>query len=256
MNTTESSGYLGRVADQLVGQFIQGFIGRFTGIDVTITHVSNGIATTSSPKPSLIYRTHLASIRNKLHGRGRDNKPSAAIINEINHTNHLLVPFTVDHLGGLGRYALSFLFDEHDSPIPICKLDIAETYNFTHHPAATAYTRMKSDPLRIASLATHEWTKTHGKLQFGTTYHSQTPSNWALQSLSLNIVRGLADFLQKSLRGLSKQTAEHNARRPTQARPVRVYGPTPYLPTNDTRVLLAANPQPPRTYHTAASLDS
>jgi hypothetical protein len=88
-------------------------------IDVTIPHVSLASAMKSLPSTPLIYRTHLGSIRAKLVGRSSvDNSPDPAFIQTLLDHRMAVIPFSVNHLGGLGPFSLELLFAPASSPAP------------------------------------------------------------------------------------------------------------------------------------------
>ena len=66
--------------------------------------------------------------------------------------------------------------------------------------------------LHVADQASIAWKYLHPDQRFGNTYHTSTPSQWALQSLSLNISLALANSLTTAL-------AYHSA--PTASSPLR-----------------------------------
>jgi hypothetical protein len=100
------------------------------GIDVTIPHISSSLSKKSYPSIPLITRTHLASIRSKLQGRTSHSSQGDEVISSLNAQHIALVPFTVDHLGGLGHFALDFLFSPKDSPFPTPPPTPVTAYNF------------------------------------------------------------------------------------------------------------------------------
>jgi hypothetical protein len=58
-----------------------------------------------------------------------------------------------------------------------------------------------------ASPATTTWKAAASPSPFGPTHHTMTPTQWALQFLSLNICHGLADYLEASILDVQLATA-------------------------------------------------
>jgi hypothetical protein len=218
------------------------------GIDVTIPHVSSNLAKKSHPFIPTILRTHLASIRAKFHGRTTTASSAEAVIEAINIHHIALIPFTVDHLGGLGHFASALLFDPRNSPLTHPPPTPISAYNF-HHPSATrAHDVALASSLHVASQANREWSKTHPRTNFGQTHHTMTPQQWALQSLSLNISHSLGKYLEGALQALS-QSKSSSSTRPLRSS-TAFYGPTPFSfkPTAHVHTA-AAPPHDIRTFH-------
>jgi hypothetical protein len=223
------------------------------GIDVTIPHVFSNLAKKSYPYIPTILRTHLASIREKLQGRTTTASSAEAVIQALN-TNHIaLIPFTVDHLGGLGPFAIALLFDPHDSPLTAPPPTPITAYNFKHPSAHTAHDTALASPLHVASHANREWAKTHPQTSFGQTHHTMTPKQWAFQALSLNISHGLGKYLQGAMDVLSQSKASTSTR-PLHTTTTAFYGPTPFMFKPATHVFsAAAPPHALRTFHAPPS---
>jgi hypothetical protein len=213
------------------------------GIDVTIPHVSSSLAKKSHPSIPQILRTHLASIREKFQGRTTTASSAEDVIQSLNTHHIALIPFTVDHLGGLGSFAISLLFAPQDSPIstalPRTPID---AYNFKHPSATHAFQVASASSLHVAHHANRQWANSQPTSRFGQTYHTMTPQQWSLQSLSLNISHGLSIYLQGAVMALS--TAKS---RPTSSPRTTFYGPSPYSFRPCASVLTAAEPQSVRT---------
>jgi hypothetical protein len=141
------------------------------------------------------------------------------------------------HIGGLGSFAVNLLFSPHDSPIVLPPPTPSTAYNFKHQPALIAHDVAFASSLHVAHHATREWCKTHPTTRFGQTYHTMTPQQWALQSLSLNISHALGKYLQGALTDLSNAKSV-----PTHTSHVTFYGPTPFSFPPHAPVLTAAAP--------------
>jgi hypothetical protein len=214
------------------------------GIDVTIPHVSSHLSKKSHPLIPFITRTHLASIYSKFQGRTTTASSAENVIQSINANHIALIPFTVDHLGGLGPFAAALLFAPRDSPLSPVPLTPITAYNFTHAPAVTAHNVALASSLHVAHHANREWAINHPTTRFGQTYHTMTPQQWTMQSLSLNISHGLGKYMQGALKTLS-----HTKSSPTRIPRTSFYGPTPYSFQPHMPVLTAAAPPTIHTFH-------
>jgi hypothetical protein len=214
------------------------------GIDITIPHISSHLSKKSHPLIPFITRTHLASIRSKFQGRTTSASSAENVIQSLTANHIALVPFTVDHLGGLGHFAIALLFAPHDSPIQVPPKTPIAAYNFQHAYAVTAHDTALASSLHVAHHANQQWANTQPTTRFGQTFHTMTPQQWTLQSLSLNISHGLGKYLQGALQALSQAKSS-----PTSIVRTNFYGPTPYSFRPHMPVLTAAAPPMLRTFH-------
>jgi hypothetical protein len=159
-------------------------------------------------------------MRFKLEGRSHDNIASQSIIRDINTSQATLLPFTVDHLGGLGPLSIPFLFHPKRSPITHAPPITADMLSLSNDQSLYTFDRaVDSTNLHIADKATQIWKINHPKTPFGNTHHTFTPTQWAMQALSLNISHALANAITTALQEQPTSTT----RPPTTFR-----GPTPY----------------------------
>jgi hypothetical protein len=212
-------------------------------IDVTITPVPAHLRSQPTPsQPSNLHEAHLRSIRSKLTGRTHSSVSNASIIQAINTADIALLPFTVDHLGGLGYFSHRLLFHEKDPPFPAPPPPNFLPTHFSHPHAYRAYsTLLKSTP-GVLSQANYEWSqlRPHHPTRFGQTYHTSTPQQWALQCFSLNLSHGLASHLLRArascLAASTSTTTPHTILGPTfrqsYHKPPLVPGPPRHLPTH------------------------
>jgi hypothetical protein len=170
---------------------------------VTFTHIPqlpNQLArTTSSDRPNPNNPTH-----KKVHddsARQKFNVPHAYAL----HThNIILLPFTIDHLGGLGSFATTFLFGDLASAIiPAAgKPPIWTPQSFPKNPDAYLLFHRTIDhcPTNLLHSATHHWNSgAQIKRPFGSTYHTATPSLWAIQTLGLTIIKALSHHCHNTI---------------------------------------------------------
>jgi hypothetical protein len=97
--------------------------------------------------------------------------------------------------------------------------------------------------LHVPHHATREWCKTHPTTRFGQTYHTMTPQQWALQSLSLNISHALGKYLQGALTDLSNAKSI-----PTHTSRITFYRYGPTRPSRFARTPPCLLPQPHTGY--------
>jgi hypothetical protein len=120
-------------------------------IDVTHPPATKPLNRKSTSHLPEITRTHLISMRSKLEGRSHLHIPGHAIIQAINVNHATLLPFTVDHLGGLGPIAIPFLFHPSRSPITHSPPLTAGMLNLTNeHSLFTYHRAVDSTNLHIA----------------------------------------------------------------------------------------------------------
>ena len=157
-----------------------------------------------------------------------------------------LLPFTVDHLGGLGPMALSFLFDQDTSPLPFPPPLQHDTLAFNNQASSTAYLNALNSPVALASKASSAWKQLYPTHRFGKTYHTHTPSQWALQALSLNVSLALAHSLQTAI---TFHTTPPKSSSTSHSQPSAYQGPTPYsFQRRPSPVRTAADPPTVSTY--------
>jgi len=120
-------------------------------------------------------------------------------LRDLAQQNILLLPFSIDHLGGLGPLPYRFYFgsDPLKAPDPT-KSPPTEHYGKLLYSRAYGPT-IPTDLLRRAD---ENWTRLHPNTRFGPSYHTSLPSHWALQSLGLNLTVLLTDHLTRRLRQL------------------------------------------------------
>jgi hypothetical protein len=214
-------------------------------IDVTIAPVPAHLRSQPTPsQPSNLHEAHLRSIRSKLTGRTHSSVSNSSIINAINTNNIALLPFTVDHLGGLGYFSHRLLFAEQFPPFPVPPPPNFQTKHFPHLHAFRAYSNLLQSTPGILSQANREWALLHRGLppRFGQTHHTTTPQQWALQCFSLNLSHGLAAHLLRArascIAASSSSTATHPILGPSFRqslhKPPLVPGAPRHLPTHST----------------------
>ena len=183
------------------------------------------------------------SLRKKFRGSCNPTQEGSTIMSAITDSRAVLIPFTVDHLGGLGPLALSFLFDKDASPLPFPPPLQHDTLAFNNQASSTAYLNAITSPVALASKASSAWKQLHPTSRFGTTHHTHTPSQWALQALSLNISLALANSLQTAI---TFHTTPPKSSSTSHPQPSAFKGPTPYsFQRRPSPVHIAADPPTP-----------
>jgi hypothetical protein len=147
---------------------------------------------------------------------------------------NFLIPFTIDHLGGLGYFAHRLLLGTTDSPPP------PPWHQPTDLPTTSAYNLFSStlqhSPLNLLQAAN---SNCDPRSHFGSSHHSHTPKLWALQILGLNFTSATSHHLLKSI---ASSRPRHSARSPKHPTTTRQLGfsKTVYFPHR--RVLQVATP--------------
>jgi hypothetical protein len=192
-------------------------------IDVTVTPVPPHLP--SQPQltnPINLSEAHLRSIRSKLSGRTHGALSNQDVIAAINRENITLLPFTVDHLGGIGFFSHSFLFGK-DPPFPKPPPPNFTVDNLPHLEAFSAYQALVQGPSGFLYKANKAWEDSqYRRLRFGATYHTSSPQQWALQCLALNISTSLANHLLRARAAVAAATRSSTTTLPP------ILGPTFY----------------------------
>lgn len=176
---------------------------QYVAIDVTIPRAPPmappGLLTPLTS--NLANRAHHVAAKRKFYGSRATTISPSEFLSELTDHNVCILPFTVDQFGQLGSFAHDFLFGTKpifpDTPLP----DPPPWTRFTNPSAAAAFTFTRDcAPRALLPSATNAWhaitdTTTH----FGSTYHSRSPTQWATQSLALNITTALHTHIAKYL---------------------------------------------------------
>jgi hypothetical protein len=165
----------------------------------------------------------------------------------VRHQHTALIPFTVDHLGGIGPFAAHFLFHPSHSPLTAPPPTPLAAYKFVRQSACIAHDVALRSSLHLAHHADLHWSQSRPGVRFGRTFHTMTPQQWCFQSLSLNIAQGLGTYLQTALSTLSAKTSTHGTSPSTRT---TFYGPLPYALRTPAPVLTAGDPHVVQTHHT------
>jgi hypothetical protein len=124
----------------------------------------------------------------------------------------LLLPFTVDHLVGIGTlgHRLLFCHDPHKAPQPTTTKPSNRhsllLYNAAYGPLT---------PTDLLRHADENWTRSHPYSRFGPSYHTSLPSHWAQQLLGLNLTTTLHNHFHKCIRTLQ---SHHSRTQPPSSR--------------------------------------
>ena len=146
--------------------------------------------------------------RRELQKWSRYSKPDerTAVLDGLEANNTALLPFTIDHLGGIGQQAHDFLFSPKLSPFPRPPPLPPEDKFYARAPSPAVIRRAKQIHINLLTKATQQWSSPfYNNRSIGSTYHSQSPSQWALQMLSINFCNSFAThFLQAQRRCASE----------------------------------------------------
>jgi hypothetical protein len=165
----------------------------YLAIDITFTHTPTlCLNTTDRLIPSAQKQNY------QVHDDSTKQKFNVAHAHHIQHQGIALLPFTIDHLGGLGYHATQFLFGQHPTILPINTEPSWTLQNFRNNPAAIElYNYSKSLlPKGILPTATKKWNQQYFRpTRYGQTYHTFTPESWATQALAINLTKALTHHL-------------------------------------------------------------
>jgi hypothetical protein len=197
-------------------------------LDVTFTHIPQPnapIVAQSSDRPVSNNPT------NKVHDESAKQKFNVPHAYAIHTHNIILLPIMIDHLGGLGPFATTFFFGTLPTAVIPSAAPIPSwtPFTFPNNPDAYLLFRrtLEQCPTNILSSATHNWNLgTPTKRPFGSTYHTATPSSWAIQTLGLNMVKALAHHCHNAMEKITHHT---QARRPLYNK-TQIFFPTAASP--------------------------
>jgi hypothetical protein len=175
---------------------------RTIAIDITIPpiHVPPSRRLPHSTQPKTLTEAHRRSIRGKFIGRNSDTH---TLISELNSHHTAILPFTIDHLGGLGTFSHALLFAEHHAPMP--PPPPISIGSFVHPASTQAYVTAHALRPAILSTADAHWKQLHTVGRFGSTFRTRTPQQWALQVLALNFAHASSTHLLAAQRRCTTQ---------------------------------------------------
>jgi hypothetical protein len=130
------------------------------------------------------------------------NRSYVQVFEDLVNKQILLLPFTIDHLGGIGTFGHCLLFghNPHKAPQPTTTKPSNRhsllLYNAAYGPLA---------PTDLLRRADENWTRTHPYSRFGPSYHTSLPSHWAQQLLGLNLTVTLHNHFRKRIRTLQSR---------------------------------------------------
>ena len=135
----------------------------------------------------------------------------------IVNQNILLLPFTVDHLGGLGTCGHRFFFGSDHRKAPDPNLSPPNNRN-----GALLYSRAYGPhaPTDLFRRADDNWARLHPFTRYGRSYHTSLPGHWAQQFFGLNLTVLLTNHLSCRLRSLE---SHHRRLSPSARR--KLYAP-------------------------------
>ena len=185
----------------------------YVAIDVTTV---NPVPSTPPARPptlasatTRIHKAHHAGARRKFI-----HEPDVSLLNEA---GILLLPFTFDSFGSPGYFARRLLVPQASSQLPPApkppwtdnKLS-ASSRAHAHPSALTAFQNAlhPSLPSAILPLADRWWIANYPSRKFGDSFHTSLPSQWAIQSLALNISVALATHASKSASMLAQAATQ------------------------------------------------
>ena len=191
-------------------------------VDVSVPQIQASPSGLRRNQPTTLLDAHWKREREKWDrtAHSSDNTPEHGprlpVLQGLEALRIALIPFTIDHLGGIGPSAHSFLFHPRSAPFPPPPPHPPNNRLRPIHPLTRA--RAESTHLHLLTKATQQWSSpTISQRSIGSTYHSQSPSQWALQMLSVNFCHAFSSHLKHAL---------HRARHVSPAPAIRPNVPT------------------------------
>jgi hypothetical protein len=153
---------------------------------------------------------HEEAENKKFSGPQRDAKhrPIAgqAIIQDLIDNHNSLNAFTIDEFGQFGPQAYRILSEKHSPYAPHNAAersqkglnDVGRSMSeFTYHP---------DYPTSLLDQADKAWREKHDKKWFTSTYHAQTPSQWANQCLGWGLVMPMVQYFDHAIKKVTRNT--------------------------------------------------
>ena len=172
----------------------------YLAIDVTIPALPKPLTTAPSGLPNLTLPTRFAS---QAHHDSCHKKFSVDYAPHLISQGIFLLPFTVDHLGGLGPFAHSFLYSNECQVQPASTAPNWSSNNFRLPSTFDLYQNALYSPKALLPFTDSAWSTTSSSKPFGSSYHTHYPSQWATQTLGLNTSMALAKHLSSALSATS-----------------------------------------------------
>jgi hypothetical protein len=168
----------------------------YLAIDITFTHtpiiINKARALPNQVPPEPKNPTH------QVHDDSTKLKYNIPHAHHLRHQAIAILPFTIDHLGGLGYQATTFLFGDQPQIPSAGQPPNWLPSHFRNNPEAYALYEDSTNiiPSGILPTATHNWQLGSPKSsRFGRTYHTYTPTQWATQALALNLTKALSHHI-------------------------------------------------------------
>jgi len=143
----------------------------------------------------LVTRHHEVFENAKFHGASRPNRPSHFLPSQLLAHNYTLLPITFDPGGQLGPLATAFLSANQNnalSALPYRSDDHCDT-GLTSVPSKHLHRQLHSLlPFSLFQRTDSLWRQSSPSHPFTRHYSASTPSQWAIQCLSQNMLIALA----------------------------------------------------------------
>jgi hypothetical protein len=172
---------------------------RFLAIDVNVPSPPSSSHDAPFTAETATSKHHEAE---KVKFRRRYDESRIASLNNLVTQNILLLPFIVDHLGGLGPLAHRFLYGVDSDRAPAPTLPRRSEMN----PCCLTLFNRAYGPLGAVNLlgrADEQWLAKNPDERYSPSYHhTSLPSQWATQFLGLNITAALTSRIIAHLKAL------------------------------------------------------
>ena len=229
-------------------------------LDVTIAPAPTALSQCQPLLDELDPKHPAIQLAHSVHHKAARDKfcSSQPRVKAINDHNLVLVPFTVDHLGGFGYFAHRLLFSPK-KPLPLSpppppkppwpddRFGGTDARTKPKPDSFQAYQTALRAPIGLIDRANDNW---DSSTRFGSSYHQHTPAQWALQHLALNVSSALVQHCIKSISLLrynclhlrrSQQNAIghllHNGDPPALPAPPVLHPSTLHTPDHDNNIL-------------------
>ena len=175
------------------------------------TSVAVDVSVTSIQRPSLarLHRSgqpesspdaHRQREREKWNRSSKYTEPRLPILQALEQKKIALIPFTIDHLGGIGYQSHCFLFHPNSAPFAQPAALSANNSFCTGSLSPATRCRAVATPIELLTKANEHWRSPINNYRpIGSTYHSNSPTQWALQMLSANFCISFATHFQQGL---------------------------------------------------------
>lgn len=157
----------------------------FLAIDATVPSPPSQSRGATHTAVSATYKHHKAE-KKKFDGRDTGSRTA---IEDLVTQNMLLLPMSIDHLGGFGTLGHRFLFGQDKQKAPDWSISPPS------HPMSKRLCDRAFGPAAAVDMlhaADSNWQQLCPNVRYGPSHHTSLPSQWATQFIGLNLLHGAA----------------------------------------------------------------